>query len=114
MAQRFCAAGLDQFSPRSFPHSPHEFAGAVGVFPEDVVDVFEGLCEHGHWEGRLRNNGKGGVSESGSGASGVSNISFFSPSPRVLVCQLDFFSRGVAESAEGGRLDFLRELRVSA
>ena len=28
-------------------------------------------------------------------------------SPRVLVCQPDFFSRGVAESAEGGRLDFL-------
>ena len=24
-----------------------EFAGAAGVFPEDVVDVFEGLFEHG-------------------------------------------------------------------
>jgi hypothetical protein len=47
VAQRFRAAGFDQFSPRSFPHSPHEFAGAVGVFPEDVVDVFEGLFEHG-------------------------------------------------------------------
>jgi hypothetical protein len=28
--------------------------------------------------------------------------------PRVLVCQSDFFSRGGAESAEEGRLDFLR------
>ena len=34
--------------------------------------------------------------------------------PRVLVCQSDFFSRGGAERAEGGRLDFLRELRASA
>jgi hypothetical protein len=24
-----------------------EFAGAPGVFPEDVVDVFEGLFKHG-------------------------------------------------------------------
>jgi hypothetical protein len=24
-----------------------QFAGASGVFPEDVVDVFEGLFEHG-------------------------------------------------------------------
>jgi hypothetical protein len=24
-----------------------EFAGATGVFPEDIVDVFEGLLEHG-------------------------------------------------------------------
>jgi hypothetical protein len=75
VAQRFRALGLDQFSPRSFPHSPHDFAGAVGVFPEDVVDVFEGLFEQGHWEGGLRNICKG-VSECGSGASGVSNISF--------------------------------------
>lgn len=65
MAQRFRAAGLDQFSPRLFSHSPHEFAGAVGVFPEDVVDVFEGLFEHGHWEGRLRNNGKRGSASAG-------------------------------------------------
>jgi hypothetical protein len=34
--------------------------------------------------------------------------------PRVLVCQSDFFSRGGAESVEGGRLDFLRVLRGSA
>jgi hypothetical protein len=34
--------------------------------------------------------------------------------PRVLVSPLDFFSRGGAESAEGGKLDFLRELRGSA
>ena len=47
MAQRFRAAGLDQFSPRLFPHSPHEFAGAVGVFPEDVVDVPKSLFKHG-------------------------------------------------------------------
>jgi hypothetical protein len=28
-----------------------QLAGASGVFPEDVVDVFEGLFEHqvGHW-----------------------------------------------------------------
>ena len=24
-----------------------EFAGATGIFPEDIVDVFEGLFEHG-------------------------------------------------------------------
>ena len=90
MAQRFCAAGLDQFSPRLFPHWPHEFAGAVGVFPEDVVDVFEGLFEHGIGRDDCEIMTRGG-SESGSGASGVSNISFFSPSPRVLVCQSDFF-----------------------
>ena len=30
-----------------------EFAGAAGVFPEDVVDVFEGLFEH-VWERETR------------------------------------------------------------
>ena len=29
-----------------------EFAGATGVFPEDVVDVFEGLFKHGRLGGR--------------------------------------------------------------
>ena len=24
-----------------------EFAGAAGIFPENVVDIFEGLFEHG-------------------------------------------------------------------
>ena len=26
-----------------------EFGGAAGLFPEDVVDVFEGLFKHGHY-----------------------------------------------------------------
>jgi len=53
--ESFCAQSAPVFEeeePRGL-FRVIEFAGATGILPEDVVDVFEGLFEHENLEAKL-------------------------------------------------------------